>query len=659
MAETLGSIFGNDEHDLAAAPGSASRVLSAAPAASAGPSLEDNLRSVQDEDTITQMGEVRAAQAQSLDQHAQYRAGLERAQEHVDLRAADLGIAEKAMGVFDTANSSPARRQFVFKQLVRQLGADPKSETVKDLWQLVRGLSPDESMAVRSNIGSQLSSAGPGQIAGAFRSVIRGELDPLELFSATRAQPQDAGRFAASGVAPQGDMALRGSIRDAITSRESSNVENAPPLSEAPLAGPVVPERPVPPDNRPVDPGLAQALGYDPNTSSSAEILQKHPGIGGLMVEDQQKLVKDLAKDRSNTLDTIKLINKALRIVEEEPRAVVFAINFGKIDVAEFNTAKYITMADDAIKTFARTLLPKNITEHIESNFPGLSDETKGDTIRAIASRNAELVNTVISLAYASAKAKDPSGRLSDQDIAIELRNLGWGSGSPDLLRASLQSHGATTVDRYNIRVRSETGGAPADIMSGGLVTLNSGRTQQTIPGTYPQAAPEQSTPAPGQTPPEQRTEALTPSQQAQQSRARAQSDEDVQQAQRRWNLEQAPVQARLQLEAAQRDVERLELAKQQAREQREYREYQKLQQQQRDAERRRDKIQAAFAQFARAMGSAVRGSVGGGGTNMGPDQDASAFKLAPSAASRRAPPTPGQARSGYDYVRRMKAAGG
>lgn len=646
---TLQDIFGNTQEDLAEAPGSPTRVLSSSEPRS-GPSLEQNLRSAQQDDTISQMAEVRAAQAQSLDQHMQYRGALEHAQGQVDLRSQDLDIAKKAMGVFDTG-AEPSVREYRYKHLVTQLGIDPKSETSKDLWRMIRGLSADSALAVRQNISGQISGSTPGSVVEAFSGVLRGQIDPEELFLATRAQPQDAGRFAASGITPEGSAAPRGSIRDAITSRQSTNVEDAPSLSD-PLPGPHVP---APSDNRPVDPSIATALGYDANTSASADILHKHPGLGGLKVEDQQKKAKELGEARAATTDTVKLIDRAIGIVEAEPRAVALSLRFGNLKIADLNPAKTITTVDDAIKTFGRTLLPKGATELIEGNFPGLSDKTDGDTIRSIASRNVELLNTVIGLAYASAKAKDPGGRLSDQDIAIELRNLGWGSGSADLLKASLRNHGAILIDRYNSRIKSETGGVPADVTSDKLVTLNSRANGQFSP--QQPSADQTQTPSPSG-PSEQRTEALTPAQQAQQSRAKAQSDEDVQQAQRRWNLEQAPVEARLRLEAAQRDIERLDLAKQAAKEARDWREYQKAKAEQAKAERERDKIAAAFAAFGKALGRSGGGSIGGSGGGGGGDQDAGAFKIAPGAASRRAPPTPAPARSGYDYVRRMKASG-
>jgi hypothetical protein len=91
------------------------------------------------------------------------------------------------------------------------------------------------------------------------------------------------------------------------------------------------------------------------------------------------------------------------------------------------------------------------------------------------------------------------------------------------------------------------------------------------------------------------------------------------------------------------------------AKEAKEWKEYQKLKDAKAEARREKEKIQAAFQAFAKALGGSSRGGGGGGGVSMGPDQDAAAFKIAPHPGAKLAPPPPGQAQSGHTYTRKRR----
>lgn len=647
-------------------------------------------------DIIDQMAQVREEQARSLQEHLQYRAGLEQQQQQVEMRSGDLDVSERLMRVFDTTLPKPFR-EFELRGLSRHLGIDPKGDSFKDISKVVMGLDPDSSQAVKEAFVARMSEASPGQVSEFTRGILQGKVPISQLAGMVRetqvaqasigglsdaptATGQQPGGTPPDGATHQGKVdALfqrqQGEFKpnDVITQQQAqggqagavAGLEGNPP---ADLGNPlntsvdqsatgsrdlskIIVEGPAPVDNRVVDPSIASALGYDANKVPSAEILARHPGIGGLKLEDQQKKAKDLGEVRQFAQETVRLADKITGIVDSDPNTVSYTVpiigrwGFGQ----NINTAREVTSINDAIKQFSETMAPKGWNDFVKKNFPEIVDESQ---VRETAKKSQEVLNSMIALAYMSAKAKDPAGRLSDQDLQLELRSLGADSGSADLLKTALASHVDATVGRYNAKVRTETGGDAVDIKAARPATIErqAAAATTTDPAQAAAATPAQS-PTQTQAAP---TENKTPAQQAQQSRSREQAkdaDEEVQQKQRRWNLEQAPVEARLRLEAAQRDEARLQLAMDQAREQKEWREYQKLKDQKAEATRRREKISAAFAQFARAMSSAVRGGVGGGSMSMGPDQDANAFKIAPGTSAKRGPPSPGQAQGSHQYT--------
>jgi hypothetical protein len=650
-------------------------------------------------DIIDQMASVREEQARALQEHMKFRATLEQKKQETELRGGDLDVSERLLRVLDTTLPKPYR-DFEFRGLSRHLGIDPNGDMHKELAKVVTGLDPDSSASIREAFVARIADATPGQVTEFTRGILQGKVPLSELAGMAkehaRATQQTVGdsqqakveglfsrterskaATTPTGVAMDSGGALgaapgggAGNVDMAPADQANSGVGNQVATDEQNFSE-IVLQGPAPVDNRTVDPAMASALGYDANSVPSAEILALHPGIGGMDAKEQRAAAKKLAEGRAATSDAVKLGDKAIQIITEEPRAVDVTFAMGPLNIKDFNAAKTITSFDDLSKTFMGTLFPKGMTKMIEENLPGLSDETTGDTIKAIASRNAELANTVLSLAYASAKAKDPTGRLSDQDIAMELRNLGWGKGHTQF-KAALLSHQESTIERYKSKTSAETGGAavdpravePAKIRREGDANSAEATAAPADPILAGSRSPLQGEAAPATTTPAaaaatQATPAQqTPTQQAQKAKTREeakQTDEEVQQAKRRFDLQQAPVEAAQRLRAAERDEARLQLAMDAAKEAKEWKEYQKLKDQKAEARREKEKLQAAFQAFARALGSGRSGGGGGGGVSMGPDQDAAAFKIAPHPGASRGPPSPGQAQSGYTYTRKRR----
>lgn len=628
------------------------------------------------DDIIEQMAQVREEQARSLQEHIQYRQGLEQKQQEVDLRSGDLDVSERLLRVFDTTLPKPFR-EFELRGLSRHLGIDPKGDNFKDISKVVMGLDPDSSMAVKEAFTARIADATPGQISEFTRGILQGKVpisqlagmvrehqvaqagsmtdatggpsqqDKIEgLFSRQDSefkpqdvmrQQQNAGRFASPGIAS----------RDQVNqSVDVSMEEDAPDRIPIPEMEYEVDYN----DTRVVEPGMAAALGYDPRQSSSAEILAKHPGIDIEDKTERRKLLEELAGSRMYTKRAHALAGQIIADLDAHPTAVSYTVpivgEFLKkwgIGGGEINLAQLETGWKDWISK-QQTSMPEDV-----------DPET-----RAAAQAATRIGSNILALAYSSAKSRDAAGRIAVDDIQNEYRGLAKDYGSADLFKVGVRQYIHNIVAEHYDRVMVKTGGPPAAIEESKPVILDR-RKQQSIPteqsAPAEQSAPTGQTQTPTQQTPTKPTEGKTPVDQAQDRRGREeakQADEEVQQARRRFELEQAPKDAQLRLEAANRDVERLELAKQAAKEQKDWREYQKLRDQQREAQRQRDKIAAAFAQFARAMASAVRGFSHGGTPSMGPDQDANAFKIQMRQRGV-APPTPAPAQSGYTYTRKRR----
>ena len=564
-------------------------------------------------DQIESIGSLIEAQDQIMAQHSQYAQSLQQTQAQADARGADLDVSEKMFRILDTQLPKPFR-DFELRGLARHLGVDPKSESLKELSKLVLGLDPDSSMAVKKAFTSKIGDATPGQISQMTRSLMTGELSPSVLATevmkgGAATQPMETG---STGKIPAQDP-------DQLT-------QSAKAVADA---------QPTKTDNRTVDPAMAAALGYDANSSSSAEILKKHPAIGSMDGKEQKELAKDLQTNRHFTSVSVSLIDKIDKMITDDPLAVGVLLPFTSTPQ---NPAKYIVNINDGIGNYVKTLFPEGVDKFVRS-LPGY-DKKSEEEIRKTAATYMAVANSTYNLAYASAKAKDPSGRLSDQDIQIELRSLGLDAGSADLFKAGLANHKADLLNRYNNKVETSTGGPATNPM-------DKPRTLNNDPAP---AAASSANPKEASVTPSKEATGQTPSEQSQIARAKEQQKESDEAAKRKFELEQAPRDALLRLQAAERDSMRLQLAMDQAKELKDWRQYQMLRDKQREAQRQADKISAAFSRFASQL-SRIGSTSTPGGSSGGGEQDANAFKIG-ERPQRRAP-TPAPAVSGFKKYKR------
>lgn len=342
---TLRDIFSNTQDDLAEPPGSPIPV--AAPPATPSSSLEADLRSVQQEDAISRMQEVRQAQAQALQQHAQYRAGLDQAQSQVDLRGQDLDVAERLMGVLDSRVPKLVRLQS-FRELSARLSVDPKSSRATELGRTLIGLDPDSSADIRGVFASQLEGASPGEISQFATAILKGEVGMHELTK------------------------MVGQTRRQLGSREAFYAQHGPPMmagasdATVPQAQPADPDEvassivsqagdaKTAPDLRQVHPEIAKMYGLDPNTPYRNSDVISRGYKGPLSMKDQEKWVKEHAttvEDSAKVLDSFVLMEYISRGRPEVLRTPKFTVPVPgapiQVEVptlSEFHVGLYNTM---------------------------------------------------------------------------------------------------------------------------------------------------------------------------------------------------------------------------------------------------------------------------------------------------------------------------
>ena len=106
-------------------------------------------------------------------------------------RQADIQIGERMMQLLDPRIPRPAR-QFLFRELSRQIGVDPKGEQAKEIGAMVTALDPQTLESLRRSVATRVQSARPGEITEFARGVLTGQVPITELMTpASGASPGD------------------------------------------------------------------------------------------------------------------------------------------------------------------------------------------------------------------------------------------------------------------------------------------------------------------------------------------------------------------------------------------------------------------------------------------------------------------------------------
>ena len=83
------------------------------------------------------------------------------------------------------------------------------------------------------------------------------------------------------------------------------------------------------------------------------------------------------------------------------------------------------------------------------------------DGMQAIAAANVRIKANVVAMAYVLARARDPSGRLSDFDVQASMETLGFQSNDKDIIAATLSDRVREVTENSANFIESATGKRP------------------------------------------------------------------------------------------------------------------------------------------------------------------------------------------------------
>ncbi|MGE5513719.1 MAG: hypothetical protein ACM31O_21025 [Bacteroidota bacterium] len=609
--------------------------------------------------------------------------------------------------MFDS-NLPKSGRQFTFRNIVRGLGGDPRGDNAKELWSLIGGLDPDSLSAVRTSFAQQISQIGPGKVTEALRGVLRGQIDPLDLFQAATATapPQDRAALYAEYGPPMG---LGGESQSPhVPSAAELTTEMAQQASEAKT----------PLDQRQVHPAIARMYGLDPNRPWTNADVVRLGYDGPMSATGQEKWIKEhssVVDDSTKIIESFIVMEYAMRGRPETLRLQTPSLppHIGRLDLPTgseiltglLNTMEQFGMIDSnaaqaesekrraaghvtsRLQAFSDAL-PPDIANEISNRekFMGkriarkLTDDIKGTILEQLPRTDEETASTAqrikenarltaiiesnaAELVYRMGRMAGQSGHaFSDKDRDVFTQQFA-NSSNPESRLAAMQVSANKMFSTMEPAVLNavarqvliknnpeitqaflDSPVVPAKLKE----AIRTGQAQQpATPAVAPVNQQGFSTGGRMEDPaPRQREAAATPEPVSPAPNAAELARQAALEAQRQ---QQTMVLGRYNME-----IRRLQLAEQTARENRDYRACQEARQARLDAERERDKLAVVFAQIGRSVASnAARGGSVGGGISMGEGQDASAFRIVP--RSQRQAPTPVPAVSGYGYVRQSR----
>ena len=387
----------------------------------------------------------------------QNQAELKRQQAEADSRKQDLVLAERMAKLMDPNVPKPARK-FLYDEMSRASGVDPKGETSKSVGTMLLALDPEALEGLNRNFAAKLKDAKPGEIKQLVQSVLTGQMSGMELLKV--AQPAPAAPPAASpgaaapappgGAAAPPDLAKLSLLPPSVPDTDA-NVKRrrVPHIGETPPAYGVV------------EAGLVKALGLDYTKPVRVNDLTKMGYAVPQDPKEQRELAKDMDQIAAGTVDVavnaarihqlfagkpevLGIVGATARTIDQAIDQIKGAAQLAGLDTKE----RQRQVGDDGLK-----ILAEGAARRIQTLY-------KASGIENTAVESAKLQGAILDMAYSMAVARGiPGNRLTNAIIAQHLNTLGH-SQSVRQFEATLADATARATERSARQMASRVGGA-------------------------------------------------------------------------------------------------------------------------------------------------------------------------------------------------------
>jgi hypothetical protein len=392
----------------------------------------------------------------------QNQAELKRQQAEADSRKQDLVLAERMAKLMDPNVPKPARK-FLYDEMSRASGVDPKGETSKSVGTMLLALDPEALEGLNRNFAAKLKDAKPGEIKQLVQSVLTGQMSGMELLKVAQpapaappaaspgaAAPAPPGGAAAPPAAAQPDLAKLSLLPPSVPSSIDSDVKRRriPHQGETPAPYTVV------------EPSFAAALGVDYTKPLRVQDLTKEGYKVPFTHKEQQDKAKEIHDITAGITDVISNASKVHQLFAGKPETL------GVVGT----TARTIDQAIDQIKGAAQLAGLDTKERQRQVGDDGLKIMTEGvvrkiqamyktSGIEQTATESARLQGAILDMAYSMAVARGiPGNRLTNAIIAQHLNTLGH-SQSVAQFEATLGDAVDRATKRSADRIAQEVGG--------------------------------------------------------------------------------------------------------------------------------------------------------------------------------------------------------
>jgi len=556
----------------------------------------------------------------------------------------DLELGQRLVQMFDPNVPKPVR-QFIYKEMSRQMGVDPAGQTSKEVGQMLMGLDPEAMDNMRRAIAAKIPDAKPGEVSQLVKGVLTGQVNGMQMIGLAK---QSAGAVAA-GTGPSTGEGLPGGDPTQQPTSTGADLPGGGPYQ--PGADVTRRARPtgteVPPVHQQTDPQLLKALGLNPTQQvRNSDLLAKGYTIP-TDAKTQREVAEKVLDQNSSTVNTALEASKMYQLFKGKPE-VLGVVGSG------IRLADQVADQSRALLRFANRAYGggdlSEIDEH-DSKTVALAKDLaskvaewyKNRGIEDVAVDSAKLQSAMINMAYSMAIARGiPGNRMTNAIVNQHLTELG-SSHSVAQFEAALSDTLQRAVDRSQSDMYAKLG-KNVNIDVTGLTDQQiaiMAQSSSILPPNLRQAVIDDSkrrkeggAPATGdmieaRSPTLAEEERLT---QEDVNRKQTHEQNTEQRAQAASDLAQTREQRQYEHEKFTRDQALLH-------QQQEQRRYDlALRKEDRAAEhQRRQEIMAAFAQLGHAIASSGHAAISGGGGGGGGDQNPDAFKIG-SAPQRHAP---------------------